>query len=66
MSIRITKKSKHTNYRPKNVKFKTREYNVCQRCGRTRGYIRHFGICRICLRKLANKGLIPGVKKASW
>ena len=47
-------------------KFKTRSYNRCQLCGRPRGFYRKFGICRICLRKLAHKGEIPGMKKASW
>ena len=40
--------------------------NRCQLSGRPRGYIRQFGISRICFRELASKGLIPGVKKASW
>ncbi len=47
-------------------KFEVREYNRCSRCGRARGYIRRFGICRICFRELALKGKIPGVVKASW
>jgi len=47
-------------------KFSTRKVNRCTRCGRTRGYIRKFGLCRICFRELALKGEIPGVKKASW
>ncbi len=47
-------------------KYRTREYNRCQRCGRARGYYRKFGLCRICLRQLAHEGKIPGVKKASW
>ncbi|QOR34590.1 type Z 30S ribosomal protein S14 [Clostridium sp. 'deep sea'] len=47
-------------------KFTTREYNRCRICGRPRGYMRKFGICRICFRKLAHQGMIPGVKKASW
>ena len=38
----------------------------CRLCGRPRAVYRKFGICRICFRSLANKGLIPGVKKASW
>lgn len=38
----------------------------CRLCGRARAVYRKFGICRICFRDLANKGLIPGVKKASW
>jgi small subunit ribosomal protein S14 len=47
-------------------KYSTREYNRCRICGRPRGYMRKFGICRICFRKLAHAGQIPGVKKASW
>jgi small subunit ribosomal protein S14 len=47
-------------------KFKVREYHRCQRCGRPRGYLRFFGICRICFRQLASQGLIPGVTKSSW
>ena len=38
----------------------------CKLCGRGRAVYRKFGICRICFRQLAAKGLIPGVKKASW
>lgn len=47
-------------------KFDTREYYRCRLCGRPRGYIRKFGMCRICFRELALKGELPGVKKASW
>ncbi|MCD6500536.1 type Z 30S ribosomal protein S14 [bacterium] len=47
-------------------KFKTRIVRRCFRCGRRRGYMRKFGLCRICFRELANKGEIPGVKKSSW
>ncbi|MEO0283165.1 MAG: type Z 30S ribosomal protein S14, partial [candidate division WOR-3 bacterium] len=43
-----------------------RKRNRCKRCGRPRGYLRKFGICRICFRELAVRGEIPGVKKASW
>jgi len=50
--------------RPK--KFKVREYNRCPICGRSRGYYRKFNMCRICLRKYALEGLIPGVIKSSW
>ncbi len=50
----------------KTPKFKVRKKNRCSRCGRPRGYYRDFGLCRICLRELALKGEIPGVKKASW
>ncbi len=47
-------------------KFKVRAYNRCQRCGRPRAYLRDFGMCRICVRELASKGELPGVRKASW
>jgi small subunit ribosomal protein S14 len=47
-------------------KYSVRQYNRCQRCGRPRGYMRKFGLCRICFRELANEGKIPGVTKASW
>ncbi len=47
-------------------KFKVRTYNRCPFCGRPRGYIRKFGLCRICFRQMALKGDIPGVIKSSW
>lgn len=47
-------------------KFKTRVYNRCNICGRPRGYLRKFDMCRICFRKLASAGMIPGVTKSSW
>jgi small subunit ribosomal protein S14 len=47
-------------------KYKTRQYNRCQLCGRPRACYRRFGICRICFREMASRGDIPGVKKASW
>ena len=47
-------------------KFKVRGYNRCQRCGRPRAYLRDFGMRRICVRELASRGELPGVKKASW
>lgn len=50
--------------RPK--KFKVREYNRCELCGRPHAYIRDFGLCRMCFRKFASQGLIPGVVKSSW
>jgi len=40
--------------------------NRCYRCGRPRGYMRRFGLCRICFRELALQGMIPGVTKSSW
>ena len=50
----------------KKPKYSTRIVRRCWRCGRKRGYIRDFGLCRICFRELAAEGKIPGVKKASW
>ncbi len=47
-------------------KYTTRKVNRCWRCGRRHGYMREFGLCRICFRELANLGEIPGIKKASW
>ncbi len=47
-------------------KFKVRAYTRCKICGRTRSYLRKFELCRICFRKLANEGMIPGVIKSSW
>ena len=40
--------------------------NRCSVCGRPRGYYRDFGLCRLCLRKMAHEGLLPGVTKSSW
>ncbi len=47
-------------------KFPVRRYHRCRLCGRPRGYLRKFAMCRICFRNLALKGEIPGVIKASW
>jgi small subunit ribosomal protein S14 len=47
-------------------KFAARRYNRCRVCGRRRGFIRRFEVCRICFRELASKGMLPGVIKASW
>ncbi|NQU95045.1 MAG: type Z 30S ribosomal protein S14 [Candidatus Omnitrophica bacterium] len=47
-------------------KFKVRGYQRCQLCGRRRGYMRRFKLCRICFRELASRGEVPGVVKASW
>lgn len=47
-------------------KYATRKVHRCRRCGRPRGYMRRFGLCRICFRELAHRGQIPGVVKASW
>ena len=53
-------------YREQNRKYKVRVRNRCRICGRPRGYIRKFELCRICFRELALKGDIPGVSKSSW
>lgn len=50
----------------KKPKFTTRRKNICRKCGRSRGYMRDFGLCRICFRELASKGELPGITKASW
>jgi small subunit ribosomal protein S14 len=50
----------------KKLKYKIRHRNRCFRCGRPRGYLRKFNLCRICFRQLALSGEIPGVIKASW
>ena len=47
-------------------KFSTRQVNRCKVCGRPRGYIRKFGLCRICFREFASRGQVPGITKASW
>ncbi len=50
----------------KTPKFAVRYKNRCESCGRPRSYYRKFHLCRICLRKFALSGDIPGVTKASW
>ncbi|MCI0395150.1 MAG: type Z 30S ribosomal protein S14 [Chloroflexi bacterium] len=60
--------------REKQRKYKVRVRNRCQWvdpdsgkvCGRPRGYMRRFGLCRICFREQALQGNIPGVAKSSW
>lgn len=48
------------------ARFSTQQHNRCQLCGRPRAYIRRFATCRICFRRLALAGEIPGVTKSSW
>lgn len=50
----------------KKPKFSTRKVNRCWKCGRKHGFLRFFGICRICFRELVSKGEMPGIKKSSW
>jgi len=47
-------------------KFKVQAYNRCRVCGRPRGYMRKFQLCRICFRNLALEGQLPGITKSSW
>ncbi len=47
-------------------KFKVRHRNRCKSCGRARGFMRKFALCRLCFRKLALAGMLPGVQKSSW
>ena len=47
-------------------KFSTRIIRRCWRCGRNRGYMRDFNLCRICFRELADNGELPGIRKSSW
>ncbi|MEL7432529.1 MAG: type Z 30S ribosomal protein S14 [Chloroflexota bacterium] len=52
--------------REENRKYEVRVTNRCKKCGRSRSYIRRFGLCRICFREMALAGEIPGVVKSSW
>jgi small subunit ribosomal protein S14 len=53
-------------YREMRRKYAVRVRNRCKRCGRPRGYIRKFQLCRICFREIALRGDIPGIAKSSW
>jgi len=61
----VAKKSKFLSSFEKK-KFKVREHNRCPICGRPRAYMRRFSMCRLCFRKFAHAGLLPGVRKSSW
>ncbi len=50
----------------RKAKFSSRSYTRCSVCGRPHSVYRDFGLCRVCLRKMGNEGLIPGLRKASW
>ena len=47
-------------------KYSNRVRSRCRKCGRSRGYMRRFALCRICFRELALQGMVPGVVKSSW
>lgn len=53
-------------YREQRRKYKVRVRNRCKICGRPRGYMRRFQLCRICFKREALEGRIPGIRKASW
>ena len=48
------------------AKFPVQQHNRCHICGRSRAFIRRFGMCRICFRERALRGELPGVTKSSW
>ena len=66
-TAKIAKDDRLKAARDKKIpKLGCRHRNRCKNCGRPRGYIRKFTLCRICFRKFALAGEIPGVTKASW
>ena len=54
------------NKAAKTPKFAVRKYNRCPVCGRVRGFLRRFRMCRVCFRLLSLRGEVPGVIKSSW
>ncbi|MFA5075804.1 MAG: type Z 30S ribosomal protein S14 [Patescibacteria group bacterium] len=54
------------NKSKRKPKYSSRIVRRCWRCGRGRGYMGKFNMCRICFRELASKGDIPGVTRSSW
>jgi len=65
-NIKTASKTAKAANKPGIAMLPTRHRNRCWRCGRPRAFLRKFGICRLCFRKLALNGEIPGVTKASW
>ncbi len=61
----MAKKSNVVKFQKKQ-KFEVRGKSICNICGRSKAFMRKFGVCRICFRELALKGELPGVTKASW
>lgn len=57
------KRAKSFKHKPK---YAVRHRNRCRVCGRPRGYMRKFSLCRICFRMLSLSGYLPGVMKSSW
>lgn len=62
----IVKEEKRTKKADNGKYPRVRLRNRCSICGRPRAYYRQFGTCRLCLRKLAHDGKLPGVLKSSW
>jgi small subunit ribosomal protein S14 len=62
----MVKEAKRTAKASRGKFLKVKLHNRCSLCGRPRGYYRFFGTCRLCLRKLAHEGKLPGVLKSSW
>lgn len=56
----------HIADQKKKKKFEVQQYSRCQKCGRSKAYMRRFKLCRICFRELAHAGMLPGVQKSSW
>ncbi len=65
-TLKLQRKLKNAKMAGVKMKKATRVYNRCRVCGRRHGYLRKFGLCRICFREMANRGEIPGVRKSSW
>ena len=61
----MAKKSMNAKQK-RTPKFSTRAYTRSERCGRPHSVLKKFNLCRICIRELAYKGQLPGMKKASW
>ncbi|UCC38150.1 MAG: type Z 30S ribosomal protein S14 [Candidatus Aminicenantes bacterium] len=61
----MSKKSSMAKYL-REPKYRIRRKNRCRICGRSKGYLRKFDMCRLCFRELALKGEIPGIVKSSW
>jgi len=60
------KTEQHPELKRVKVKGRIKLRNRCNKCGRPRGYIGFFQLCRICMREMADRGELPGVRKSSW
>lgn len=63
---KLTRKLLGALARGSKMKKATKQHNICELCGRPRGFMRRFHMCRICFRLRARRGEIVGVKKSSW